>query len=315
MGAYLVVVELSVDAHKAESGPDEGPLRSDVVQSRVGDHPGDFVIGGHGQQADNRLRGVAVAAGRGSQAVADLDRTTIWLALEADPPDCLPVGQASDPVVAERPLLSERYARAKEAPRCANVALEREIVRPRVGRSRTPSDDTFGLCDIDRVQLEARCSNIGHGGRESAPIAEQPGFGHDRGLPAEDGLRRAPEKTNTFGGRWPILPNYMEKTSAPTAGQGVPMTTTGAVDNAAMGRRPVNALITANHGEAFGLAMDLDLSHSRQHHRYRWPLDGAPPLPFAPAYVDLAGAARTETGAASGTGLVRRHLSQPRPRT
>jgi hypothetical protein len=39
------------------------------------------VVGGHGQQGDDRLRGVAVAAGRGSQAVADLDAATIWPAL------------------------------------------------------------------------------------------------------------------------------------------------------------------------------------------------------------------------------------------
>jgi hypothetical protein len=158
------VVELSVGAYKAESGPDEGPLRSDVVQSRVGDHLEESLVGGHGQQGDDRLRGVAVAAGRGSQAVADLDAAAIWLALEADPPDCPPVGQAADPVVAERPLLSERGGRAKEAPHSANVAPEREIVRPRIGQSRTPTEDTFGLCDIDRVQLEARCSNVGHGG-------------------------------------------------------------------------------------------------------------------------------------------------------
>ncbi len=115
---------------------------------------------------DDRLGGVAMAAGRRSQAMADLAAVAIWLALEAEPPDCPPVGQAGDPVVAERPLLSQRGGRAKEAPHCANVALEREIVRPRIGRSRTPSNDAFGLCDIDRVQLEARCSNVSHGGSE-----------------------------------------------------------------------------------------------------------------------------------------------------
>jgi hypothetical protein len=70
-------------------------------------------------------------------------------------------------------------------------------VRPRIGRYRTPSDDTFGLWDIDRVQQEARCSNVGHGGSESAPVAERPGCGHDRG--AGDGIKRTPEKTITFG--------------------------------------------------------------------------------------------------------------------
>jgi hypothetical protein len=57
------VVELGIGAHKAESGPDESPLRSDVVQSCVSDHPEDSLVCGHGQQGDERLRGVAVAAG------------------------------------------------------------------------------------------------------------------------------------------------------------------------------------------------------------------------------------------------------------
>jgi len=51
------VVELAVGAHEAESGPDEGPLRSDVVQSCVGDNPGQSVVGGDGQQGDDRLCG------------------------------------------------------------------------------------------------------------------------------------------------------------------------------------------------------------------------------------------------------------------
>jgi hypothetical protein len=73
---------------------------------------------------------------------------------------------------------------AKEHPDCPNVALEGEIVGPRIGSSRTPSDDAFGLCDIDRMKLKARCSNVGHGRGESAPIAGQPGSGDDRELPA-----------------------------------------------------------------------------------------------------------------------------------
>ena len=97
------MVELAVHAHEAEPGPDEGQLRSDVVQSRVGDHPGQSMVGGHGQQGDHRLCGVAVAAGRRSQAVADLDAAAVWLAFEADYPDGPPVGQAGDPVAAERP--------------------------------------------------------------------------------------------------------------------------------------------------------------------------------------------------------------------
>ena len=169
------MMECCVGPHKPESGSDEGPLRSDVVESRVGDHPGQSMVGGHGQQGDDRLRGVAMAAGRRSQAEPDLDDDAIWLAFEADPPDGPPVGQAGDPVVAERPLLPERGRRAEEAPHRSDVALEREIVRPRIGRSRTPSDDTFGLCDIDRVQLEAWRSNVSHGDGGSAPFTGQPG--------------------------------------------------------------------------------------------------------------------------------------------
>jgi hypothetical protein len=97
---------------------------------------------------------MAVAAGRRSQAIADLDAAAIWLGLEADPPDGTPIGQAGDPVVAERSLLTELGGRAEEAPHCANVALEREIVRPRIGRSRTTCHDAFCLFDIDCVQLE-----------------------------------------------------------------------------------------------------------------------------------------------------------------
>jgi hypothetical protein len=74
--------------------------------------------------------------------------------------------------VAERPLLSERGGRAKEARHCFHLALKREIVRRRIVRSRTPCDDTVGLCDVDRVWQEARCSNLGGGG-EPAPIVEQ----------------------------------------------------------------------------------------------------------------------------------------------
>jgi hypothetical protein len=139
-----------------ESGSDEGPLRSDVVQSRVGDHPGQSVVGGHGQQGDDRLGGVAMAACRGSQAVADLDAAAIWLGLEAEAPDGPLIGQAGDPVVAERPLLSVGGSGAKEPPDCANVAFEGVIVGPTIGWSRLPSDDTFGLCDIDRCSCR-RC--------------------------------------------------------------------------------------------------------------------------------------------------------------
>jgi len=139
------------------------------------------VIGGYGQQGDDRLCGITVATGRRSQAVADLDAAVIWLALEADSPDGPPVGQAGDPVVAERPLLSLRGGRAKEGPHGANVTLKWEIIGPGVGRSRTPRDDAFGLSDIDSVQLEARSSNVGHGVSEVAAVAEQPDAGHEWG--------------------------------------------------------------------------------------------------------------------------------------
>ena len=149
------MVKLSVGVYESEARPDEGPLRGDVVQSRVGDHPGQSLVGGNGQQGHDRLRGVAMAAGRGSQAVADLDAAVIWLALETEPPDGPPIDQTGDPVVAERSLLSERGGGAKESPDGANVALERKIVGPSIGRSRTSSNDAFALCDIDCVQLEA----------------------------------------------------------------------------------------------------------------------------------------------------------------
>jgi hypothetical protein len=103
-------------------------------------------------RANDRLGGVAVAAGRRDQAVADLDATVLWLALEADPPDGLSVGKADDPVEAERPLLSARCG-PKKAPYCANVTLEGEIVRPSILRPGGLSDDAFSLRDIDRMQL------------------------------------------------------------------------------------------------------------------------------------------------------------------
>jgi hypothetical protein len=166
------MVERVVGTDEAESGPAESALRSDVVHRRVGDHPGQSTVGGYGQQRDERLCGVAVAAGRRSQTVADLDAAAVWLALEADPADGLPVGQAGDPVVAERPLLSARSGGAKEAPDSANIALEGVIVGPSVAESRTSRDDAFSLCDIDRMQPQARRSNIGHGASEAAPIAK-----------------------------------------------------------------------------------------------------------------------------------------------
>ena len=45
---------------------------------------------------------------------------------------------------------------SKEASRCADVALKREIVRPRIPGSRGLSDNAFGLRHINRMQQEAR---------------------------------------------------------------------------------------------------------------------------------------------------------------
>src|ERR1700677_2608070 len=96
-------------------------VRCEAMFSRVVSAitPGQSAVGGHAQQGDDGLRGVAMAAGGGSQAVADLDAAAIWLALEAEPTDGSPVGQAGDPVVAERPLLSVRGRGPKEPPDCA----------------------------------------------------------------------------------------------------------------------------------------------------------------------------------------------------
>jgi hypothetical protein len=112
------------------------------------------VVCGDGQEGNDRLGGVAIAPGRWDQAVTDLDAPVLWLALEADPPDGPPVGQAGDPVETERPLLSARSG-AKKAPDCTDIALEGEIVRPSIVGPRTSSGDAFSLCDIDWVQLEA----------------------------------------------------------------------------------------------------------------------------------------------------------------
>jgi hypothetical protein len=50
----------------------------------------------------------AVELSVGAHKAADLDAAAIWLAVEAEPPDGPPVGQAGDPVVAERLSLSVR---------------------------------------------------------------------------------------------------------------------------------------------------------------------------------------------------------------
>jgi len=170
----LEIVEIAVGTYDAKSGPDEGPLRSDVVPSRVGDHPRQPVVFGDRQYGNDRLGGIAIATGRRDQAVTDLDATLLWLGLEADPPDGTSIGQAGDPVEAERSLLSARGGGAKEAPDCPNVALEGEIIRPSIFRPSTSSDDPLSLRDIDRVKLEARCSNVSHGGQLSSPNQRAP---------------------------------------------------------------------------------------------------------------------------------------------
>jgi hypothetical protein len=176
------MVEFAVGTHKAESGPDEGPLRRDVIRRRVGNHPGQSLTGGHGQQGGDRLRGISVAAGRRSQAIADLDPAAGWLALEADSSDGSTVGQAGDPVVPERPLLSALGSGAKKGPHGADVALEGEIVRPTIIGACASSDDAFPLGGIDRVQLQARCSRAGHSTSEAPPVPK-----HHRVSKAIDG--------------------------------------------------------------------------------------------------------------------------------
>ena len=114
-----------------------------------------------------------MAAGRRSQAVGDLDAAAVWLALEADHPDGWPVGQADDPVGAERPLLSARGRGAREAADDVDRDLEGETVRPSITWPRTSCDDAFSLCDIDRVKLQPRSSEVGHGASEAAPIAKR----------------------------------------------------------------------------------------------------------------------------------------------
>ncbi len=131
------------------------------------------MVGGDGEHSDDRFCSVAVAAGRRSQAVADLDATFFGLALEADPPDCPPVGQAGDPVVAEWPLLSALGGGAKEGPYCANVALEGEIVRPSVAGSRTSSDDALSMaCSCRRGVRTSVMALVNQ--RYFSPVAREP---------------------------------------------------------------------------------------------------------------------------------------------
>ena len=88
--------------------------------------PGQCVVGRHGHQADDRLGGIAMAPGRGHQAVADLDTAVIGLALEAQSSDGPPIGQAGDPVVAERLLLPACRRGPEEPADGTDVTLEGE---------------------------------------------------------------------------------------------------------------------------------------------------------------------------------------------
>lgn len=100
------MVFFGVGAYVAKTGTVERPLRGNVVQGRIGDHSDEGVICRQGQERHHRLSGVALTASRRGQAVADFDATVFGLTLEADPPYRPTVGQARDPVVAERPLLA-----------------------------------------------------------------------------------------------------------------------------------------------------------------------------------------------------------------
>jgi hypothetical protein len=170
------VVHFTVGANQPEAGADQGPLRSDIAHSRIGDHSGQPVVGGDGQHCDHGLSGVAVAAGRRRQTVTDLDAAVLWLALEPDPPDGQSVGQPGDAVVTERPLLSPSARGTKERSYGDKVTLEREIGGPGVGGPRASSDDPFCLCHVYRVQLQAGGSHVGHDTSEAAPYAKRQSF-------------------------------------------------------------------------------------------------------------------------------------------
>lgn len=98
----------SYASDEAESCPDQGPLRRHVVERRVRDNRRQSVTSGHGQERDDRLCGVAVAARRRGQAIADRRAAAVWLALEADPPD--PGKQLGPSSTTERPPLRSPQA-------------------------------------------------------------------------------------------------------------------------------------------------------------------------------------------------------------
>ena len=165
-----IVAKLVVAVNEAESSPEESPLRSDVLVGRVGDHPRQSVSGGHSQQGDDRLCGVAVAAGGWNEAVPDLDASAVRSAFEAGSANGPPIGHAGDPVVAERLLLPAGAGGVEESAHCADVAFEGEIQRPRIVGTGTSGDDAFSLRDIDRVELQAGSPNVGHGAIEEALV-------------------------------------------------------------------------------------------------------------------------------------------------
>ena len=89
-----------------EPGTFKGSLRSEVALVGVGHDSGKPVIGRDVQQGGQCLCRVAVATGRRSQTVADLDASVVRLALEADSSDGLSVGGSGDPVGPEGALVS-----------------------------------------------------------------------------------------------------------------------------------------------------------------------------------------------------------------
>ena len=104
---HLVAMQIRIGVHKVESRSEERPLRSHVVRCGLGGHTAQTVVDGHGEQARHRLGGVAVTSGRRSQSVPDLNAAVDRLTFEADPSDGPSVGQATDPVEAERTLIPE----------------------------------------------------------------------------------------------------------------------------------------------------------------------------------------------------------------
>jgi len=90
------------------------------------------------------------ASGR-NKSIANFDKAVSWLPLEADPSDDQPVGQQGDSVVSEWLLLSNLRGGTQKGFDCANITIERKVIRPRVRACLTSGDDPLPFCDINRV--------------------------------------------------------------------------------------------------------------------------------------------------------------------